>query len=148
MMQIAAHEAAAVHAVPLPHNPWCLFLDVDGTLLELAATPDAVVVDPALPSLLTRLRDAVGRRGGAGQRPHHRRSRSPVRRPRPAGRRSAWLRAPRRARHAARRGRGHRAAGRGARRPRTTWSARHPGLMLEDKGAGLALHFQGARTRA
>ena len=39
MMQLAANEAAAVHAVPLPASHWCLFLDVDGTLLELASTP-------------------------------------------------------------------------------------------------------------
>ena len=29
-----------------------LFLDIDGTLLELAATPDSVTVDPALPTTL------------------------------------------------------------------------------------------------
>lgn len=31
---------------------WCLFLDVDGTLLEIAATPSGVIVDEALKSLL------------------------------------------------------------------------------------------------
>src|SRR5437762_1821684 len=60
MIQLAERDVAAVHAVPHPHDPWCLFLDVDGTLLELAATPDAVIVDPALLDLLTRLRDAAG----------------------------------------------------------------------------------------
>jgi trehalose 6-phosphate phosphatase len=35
---------------------WCLFLDVDGTLLDIAATPDAVHVEPSLQALLTRLR--------------------------------------------------------------------------------------------
>jgi len=39
-----------------------LLLDLDGTLIELAATPDAVVVPPGLPALLCRVRD---RRGGA-----------------------------------------------------------------------------------
>ena len=39
---------------------WCLFLDVDGTLLEFAATPDAVHVDPALLDLLSRVRAALG----------------------------------------------------------------------------------------
>src|SRR5689334_19272746 len=58
MMQLAEHEAAAVHAVPLPQNEWCLFLDVDGTLLELADTPGGVAVDAALPTLLARLRTA------------------------------------------------------------------------------------------
>jgi trehalose 6-phosphate phosphatase len=60
MMQLAAQEAAAVHAVPLPAAAWCLFLDVDGTLLDLAATPGAVVVDTSLLALLERLRRAAG----------------------------------------------------------------------------------------
>ena len=36
-----------------------LLLDLDGTLLELAATPDAVVVPPLLPQTLERLRDEL-----------------------------------------------------------------------------------------
>lgn len=39
-----------------------LFLDIDGTLLDIAARPDAVVVPPDLPGLLARLR---AERGGA-----------------------------------------------------------------------------------
>jgi trehalose 6-phosphate phosphatase len=49
------------HRLPPPFLPavtehWALFLDVDGTLLELAETPDAVVVPTRLPDLLLRLR--------------------------------------------------------------------------------------------
>ena len=55
-MQLATHDAAAVHAVPLPDTPWCLFLDVDGTLLELAEHPQAVAVDEHLMPLLERVR--------------------------------------------------------------------------------------------
>lgn len=46
---------------PLPHRgaPWALFLDVDGSLLEFAASPSGVRVPPALIGLLQRLRDAL-----------------------------------------------------------------------------------------
>ena len=37
----------------------CLFVDFDGTLLDLAETPDAIRVDPSLPRLLARTRDAL-----------------------------------------------------------------------------------------
>jgi trehalose 6-phosphate phosphatase len=140
MMQLAANEAAAVHAVPLPESHWCLFLDVDGTLLELAATPHSVVVEPALLGLLQRLRRAArgavalvsGRTiadldrlfGGsdypaAGMHGCERRDArgelyvAPV-----AIEQLADVRA-------------------GLRRLVET----HAGLLLEDKGAGLALHF-------
>jgi len=41
--------------VPAPSHDWCLFLDVDGTLLDISDTPSAVVVDPALKELLLRV---------------------------------------------------------------------------------------------
>lgn len=37
-----------------------LFLDFDGTLVDIAPRPDAVVVDPALPELLESLRTTLG----------------------------------------------------------------------------------------
>ncbi len=37
-----------------------LFLDLDGTLIEIAATPEAVVVPPGLPNLLRQLHDQLG----------------------------------------------------------------------------------------
>jgi trehalose 6-phosphate phosphatase len=40
-----------------PHD-WALFLDIDGTLLGMAPTPDAVAVPPELPNLLGSL--AIG----------------------------------------------------------------------------------------
>ncbi len=41
-----------------PDIPWCLFLDIDGTLLDIAPTPDAVSVDASLLDLLRRLERA------------------------------------------------------------------------------------------
>jgi trehalose 6-phosphate phosphatase len=143
MMQLAANEAAAVHAVPLPETHWCLFLDVDGTLLELAPSPHAVIVEPSLLRLLARLRHAAGNAVALI-----------------SGRTIANL--------DALFGEGFPAAGlhgcerRGVdgtlrvadvateqladvRDGLRAMVARQPGLMLEDKGAGLALHFQGAR---
>ena len=39
---------------------WALFLDFDGTLTDLAATPDAVVVTPRLRSVLAMCAEALG----------------------------------------------------------------------------------------
>lgn len=46
-------------AVPTPSTPACLFLDVDGTVIDFAATPDEVHVDEQLIELLTDVRHAV-----------------------------------------------------------------------------------------
>lgn len=48
------------HALPPPDPEWALFLDVDGTLIEIAETPDGVSVGSDLPTLLDRLRSALG----------------------------------------------------------------------------------------
>jgi len=41
-----------LHSLTDPSGRWSLFLDFDGTLVELAPTPEAIVVPPRLPSLL------------------------------------------------------------------------------------------------
>src|SRR3954463_8645080 len=140
MMLLAEHEAAAVHAVPLPENDWCLFLDVDGTLLELAASPQSVIVEPGLLQLLERLRrgaaGAVALVSGRTIADLDRlfcRADYPV-----AGLHGCERRDARGQLHVAPVAIEQLAEVReGLRR----MVARHPELTLEDKGAGLALHF-------
>lgn len=43
-----------------PEAGWALFLDFDGTLVEIVERPDAVIVDPQLGPTLVRLRDQLG----------------------------------------------------------------------------------------
>ena len=127
--------------LPLPSADWAFFLDIDGTLLEHAERPDAVKVDGAMRRLLSDLHQGSGGAlalisgrsvadidglfaplvlPAAGQHGAERRDAS--------GRihRHAFDAAPVR-----------RAAGRiGA------YAAAHPGLVFEDKGQNLALHFR------
>lgn len=140
MMHFAPREAPAVHAVPLPTEPWCLFLDVDGTLLELADHPGAVFVDSDLRQLIERLRAAAN---GAIALVSGRTIADLDRlfgdlKPALAGLHGCERRDASGAMHIApvaieqladlRAGLQHLAA-------------RHPDLLIEDKGAGLALHF-------
>ena len=42
------------------HKDYALFLDFDGTLVDIVERPDAVAVDPALPKVLIRLQERLG----------------------------------------------------------------------------------------
>lgn len=128
---------------PPPQKEWAYFLDVDGTLIDIAESPDAVQVDQVLLDLIDRLSHATGGAVAlvsgrsisdlqsligtlhvplAGQHGLERRD--------ACGR--LWM-------HAA---------------PPATKCAiketlapvlkRHPGLLLEDKGLTLALHYRKA----
>ena len=46
--------------LPEPCPDWALFLDFDGTIVDIAPTPDSVEVSDDLPPLLVALRDALG----------------------------------------------------------------------------------------
>ena len=46
--------------LPEPCPDWALFLDFDGTIVDIAPTPGSVEVPDGLPSLLVALRDALG----------------------------------------------------------------------------------------
>lgn len=128
---------------PTPCIDWCYFLDVDGTLIEIADSPDGVLVDTALLELIAGLHRATGgavalisgralsdldRRLGnlrlpmAGQHGLERRDVS--------GR--LWM-------HAA-----PPAAKQMIQEALAPVIASHPGLLLEDKGLALALHYRQA----
>ncbi|HEX6734311.1 MAG TPA: trehalose-phosphatase [Azonexus sp.] len=135
--------ARFLNAPPPARREWAYFLDFDGTLLNLAPTPDAIVVDAALPILLDDLRRACdgavavisGRALAdlerhlavpalitAGQHGLERRDAS--------GRLHRHAPPPQ-AKEAIRRG-------------LSPFLAGHAGVFLEDKGATLALHYRQA----
>lgn len=124
--------------LPEPRPDWALFLDVDGCLVDIAPTPDAVVVEPGLPALLDRLAARFGgalalvsgrplaeleqlfhpaRPAAAGQHGLEWRGRPPL--PQPQG--FAALEA-----------------------PLAAFAAAHPGVLLERKSHGFALHYRAA----
>jgi trehalose 6-phosphate phosphatase len=145
-VRVPARDADAEKAedlLPEFAHRWALFLDVDGTLVEIAEHPLDVRVEPALIEVLARLqrllRGAVALVSGrsvadldrlfaplhltiAGQHGAELRHASGVialERPAPA-------------------------AGTSARAALAALATRHPGLYFEDKGAALAMHFRRA----
>ena len=128
---------------PSPSTEWAYFLDVDGTLINIADTPDAVCVDASLLQLIGRLHGASGGAVAlvsgrmisdlqdqlgtlklplAGQHGLERRDAT--------GR--LWI-------HAA-----PPAAKYAIKQALAPLLERHAGLMLEDKGLTLALHYRQA----
>ena len=117
-----------------------LFLDFDGTLIDLAPTPNAVIRAAALPRLLAALSDRLGGAVGDRQRPAlaelaRRLPRSPGAMAGSTAAKSAT------------------ATGASATvRPTAPWcpagdelahfAARHRGVVFEDKGVALALHYR------
>jgi trehalose 6-phosphate phosphatase len=124
---------------PKPSSDWAYFLDVDGTLLEIAPNPNAVRVEQSLLNLLERLHRASGAVALISGRAIS-----------DLDRRIA-SRMPRAGQHGLERrdssGRLHLHATPTEAKDRiraalAPWLERHPGLLLEDKGVTLALHYR------
>ncbi len=129
--------------VPPPSPDWALFLDIDGTLLDIAPSPDAVVVSADLPPLLDRLSRRLagslalvsGRSLASIDRLFH-----PFRFP-AAGIHGAERRDTLGGLHTLGLSSDELEPARDELRQ---FVSRHRGLRLEDKGRGLALHFRQA----
>ena len=129
--------------VPEFAHGWAFFLDVDGTLLDIADRPDAVSVSPALASLLARLAaTSNGRLALISGRSA-----------RDLDRMFAPLRLAVAGQHGVERrdvtGTLHRHAFpdrqlQAVANQLREFSEQHPGLLLEDKGCSLAVHFRRA----
>jgi trehalose 6-phosphate phosphatase len=139
---VDAGQPPRASAPPSP-EAGAFFLDVDGTLLGIAATPDAVSVEPGVRELLSRLAEASG---GAVALISGRAIEA-------LDRLFAPLRLPAAGQHGAERrdaGGGihlhelHAAGLAGARRAAGALARDHPGVLLEDKGRSLAVHFRQA----
>jgi len=128
-------------ALPTPDRDYCLFLEFDGTLVDLAPTPEAIIRDHSLVALLQATLESFAgavalvsgrqiaaidslvsplRMPVAGLHGYERRSAAGViYRPTPNASRLAALR--------------HKL---------TEFVAGHPGVLLEDKAAALAVHYR------
>jgi trehalose 6-phosphate phosphatase len=58
--QLPRAASRRTRALPLPQLAWAYFFDIDGTLLDIAPTPDGVHVDRELCELIQRLHAATG----------------------------------------------------------------------------------------
>lgn len=125
---------------------WALFLDFDGTLTEIVATPDRVRLDPTLPATLRELhRGLEGAMAVISGRPvadldHYL---APLKLPTAGLHGLEWRGADGRVRRKRYGGR----APDGARERLAALVDADPRLLLEDKGAALALHFRAAPDR-
>jgi trehalose 6-phosphate phosphatase len=128
---------------PIAHIDWAFFLDVDGTLIDIAELPGAIRVDTALLDLITHLYQASGGavalvtgRSISDLEHHLGPLRLPLAGQQGLERRDAagrlWI-------HAA-----PPAAKFTIKEALMSVLARHPGLLLEDKGLTLALHYRQA----
>lgn len=138
---------SATSPIPSIQRDWALFLDLDGTLIELAATPDSVVAPPGTAQRLEKVRDALaGALAIVSGRPIAELDRilHPFRSAAAGLHGLEWRGAD-----------GIREATSfdsqvldPARKALAAFAAQRPGVLLEDKGASLALHFRRAPHQA
>lgn len=134
-------------APPIPGaaEAWALFLDIDGTLLPLAPSPDEVRVDPGLVGLLDRLERQLA---GALALVSGRAIATIDRLFQPLALPAAGLHGLERRRADGTRRDSAPAPVLAVLRPRlAAYAAARPGLLFEDKGNSLALHYRGAPQR-
>jgi trehalose 6-phosphate phosphatase len=60
MQEISTSGAGSLERVLANSAEWALFIDIDGTLLDMAPAPDAVVVPPGVVQMLSRLTRVFG----------------------------------------------------------------------------------------
>jgi trehalose 6-phosphate phosphatase len=129
--------------LPLPNANWALFLDIDGTLLDIADTPTAVVVPLELPTLLKGLLkvfdNAVALVSGRSLSDIDRLF-APLKLP-AAGQHGAEIRLVGGAVETQPASGGNLAA---LLPDLTAFVANRPGLLLEDKGRTIAVHYRHA----
>lgn len=131
---------------PAAGEKWSLFLDFDGTLTEIVATPDRVRLDPALAGTLRQLFEALdGALAVISGRPIGDLDRhlAPLRLPTAGMHGLEWRGADGRVR----RKRFSRRALAALRERLVKVVDADPRLLLEDKDAALALHYRGAPER-
>lgn len=129
---------------PAPADDWALFLDVDGCLIDFADAPDAVRLPRRLPATLARLAERLdGAVALVSGRPLAGLDRlfAPLRMP-GAGLHGLELRSGDRLRSAP----ATPAALAGIRDEASILALDYPGVIVEDKGAALALHWRAAPT--
>ena len=127
-----------------PRPDWALFLDIDGTLLDIAPTPDAVAVPPSLRENLNILQQRLGAVALVSGRPL-------------AGIDAllAPLVLPAAGQHGAEARAGNERmtvvplpALRALVTPLQEFAMARPGVLVEDKGNSIAIHFRSAPGRA
>jgi trehalose 6-phosphate phosphatase len=136
-----------IDRVPAPRSEWAYFFDIDGTLVDIAPTPSAIVVEQELRRLLCELYDAAGGalalisgRSISDVDNIFRETQLPV-----AGQhgleRRGWNGTI--SRQATQSGKIDQ-----AREQLTAAIATYPALLIEDKGLSLALHYRSAPSLA